>query len=158
MRPPVPHGPSLAAVALISLLSPIPGASAAMAQAAGGGNADTAYFNSYHSAPRDTVSPVVYQGFKQFALNCARCHGDFGVGTTFAPALVESVKPTGTIPTVELFIQTVCAGRVEKGMPAWCTLGLEIPTMQAIHAYLIERSTGRVGPGRPAQREAQQGE
>jgi mono/diheme cytochrome c family protein len=116
----------------------------------GTGAPDSAYFSAYHTVPRDTVGPVVYQGWKEFALYCARCHGDFGVGTTFAPALIESVKPTGTIPTKELFIQTVCAGRPEKGMPAWCVLGLDIDAMQTIYAYLTERSIGKVGIGRPA--------
>jgi hypothetical protein len=72
------------------------------------------------------------------------------VGTSFAPALVESVKPSGAIPTQELFIQTVCAGRADKGMPAWCAVGLEMGAMQAIYAYLVERAEGRVGLGRPA--------
>jgi mono/diheme cytochrome c family protein len=111
---------------------------------------DSAYYSAYHSVPRDTVTPVVYQGWKQFALNCARCHGDFGVGTSFAPALVESVKPAGGVPTPELFIQTVCAGRMDKGMPAWCALGLEMDAMQSIYAYLLERANGKVGIGRPA--------
>lgn len=109
-----------------------------------------AYYAAYHTVPHDTVTPRVYQGWKQYALNCARCHGDFGVGTSFAPALIESVKPTGTIPTPELFLATVCAGRPEKGMPAWCTLGLDMEAMQVIYAYLLERSGGRVGLGRPA--------
>jgi len=116
----------------------------------GSESADTAYFTAYHMVPRDTVGLVVYQGWKQYALNCARCHGDWGVGTSFAPALVESVKPTGTIPTPELFIQTVCAGRPDKGMPSWCALGLEMDAMQAIHAYLMERASGKMGVGRPA--------
>jgi cytochrome c len=121
------------------------------AQANGGSQTpDSAYFKAFHAVPRDTVGPVVYQGWKQFALNCARCHGDDGVGTSFAPALVESVKPTGAVSTAELFIQTVCAGRMDKGMPAWCALGLEIDAMQAIHSYLMERATGKLGLGRPA--------
>jgi mono/diheme cytochrome c family protein len=115
-------------------------------------DANAAYFATYHSVPRDTVSPPVYQGWKQYALNCARCHGDFGVGTSFAPALVESVRPTGTIPTEELFLTTVCAGRPEKGMPGWCALGLELQSIQVIYSYLQERSEGRVGVGRPAVR------
>jgi mono/diheme cytochrome c family protein len=154
MRPPFSSGRSLAAAVLFSLLGLVSGTTALRAQTGGGSTdaPDTAYFSAYHAVPRDTVSPAVYEGWKQFALNCARCHGDFGVGTSFAPALVESVKPTGTIPTLELFIQTVCAGRVEKGMPAWCTLGLDISAMQAVHAYLLERAGGRVGVGRPAVR------
>jgi mono/diheme cytochrome c family protein len=152
MRPPFTAGLSMAVRSLLLLPILCGIAPLVQAQVGSGSVPDSAYFQAYHSVPRDTVSPIVYQGWKQFALNCARCHGDFGVGTSFAPALVESVKPTGTIPTEELFIQTVCAGRTDKGMPAWCTLGLEISSMQAVHAYLIERANGRVGLGRPAVR------
>lgn len=144
-------GPCRAARNLAVLLTLFGAATTAAAQTSVA--PDSAYFHSYHVVPRDTVSQEVYDGWKQFALDCARCHGDFGVGTSFAPALVESVKPGGTIPTQELFIQTVCAGRPEKGMPGWCALGLEIPKMQTMHAYLIERSNGKVGLGRPAVRE-----
>jgi mono/diheme cytochrome c family protein len=132
------------------LLGFVSGATALGAQASGNEAADSAYFSAYHTVPRDTVTPGIYEGWKQYALYCARCHGDWGVGTSFAPALVESVKATGTIPTQELFIQTVCAGRADKGMPAWCTLGLDISVMQAIHSYLLERADGRLGLGRPA--------
>ncbi len=145
-----------AAILCFSLLGLLPMTTAAVAQSAPGGGgevADTAYYTAYHAVPRDTVTPAVYQGWKQFALNCARCHGDFGVGTSFAPALVESVKPAGTIPTAELFIQTVCVGRMDKGMPGWCALGLEMGAMQEIHDYLMDRANGNVGLGRPAVRE-----
>ena len=152
MRPPFSPIGSVAATVLLLLLGFF-GSTAFLAAQTPGGSApetDTTYFRSYHSTPRDTVSSAVYEGWKQFALYCARCHGDFGVGTSFAPALIESVKPTGTIPTAELFIQTVCAGRLDKGMPAWCALGLDISAMQAIHVYLLERASGKLGVGRPA--------
>ena len=147
------RGPCLAARIVPVLLTLFGAATTAAAQNSTPAAPDSAYFHSYHVVPRDTVSQVVYDGWKQFALDCARCHGDFGVGTSFAPALIESVKPGGTIPTQELFIQTVCAGRADKGMPAWCALGLDISKMQTMHAYLVERASGRVGLGRPAVRE-----
>ena len=153
MHPPFLRGRCLAAKLLPSLLALSVAAPVLTAQTSGGPAVDAAYFSAYHTVPRDTVSQVVYEGWKQFALNCARCHGDFGVGTSFAPALVESVKPAGTIPTVELFIQTVCAGRLDKGMPAWCALGMDIAAMQAVHTYLVERADGKVGIGRPAVRD-----
>jgi mono/diheme cytochrome c family protein len=106
-----------------------------------------------HPAPRDTLAPDVYQGWKQFELNCSRCHGEYGVGTSFAPALVVSLKDDGTIPTQELFIQTVCAGRPEKGMPSWCALGLEMDKIQRIYMYLKDRADGKIGIGRPALRD-----
>lgn len=106
-----------------------------------------------HPAPRDTIAPDVYQGWKQFELNCSRCHGEYGVGTSFAPALVVSLKDNGTIPTQEIFIQTVCAGRPDKGMPSWCALGLEMDKIQRIYMYLKNRADGKIGIGRPAVRD-----
>jgi mono/diheme cytochrome c family protein len=104
----------------------------------------------YHQAPLDTVSQQVYDGWKQFNLNCARCHGEDVQGTTIAPHLILSLKPDGPINTKELFVQTVCAGRPAKGMPAWCALGMEMDKIQAIYSYVKGRSDGKIHPGRPA--------
>jgi mono/diheme cytochrome c family protein len=106
--------------------------------------------DQYHTAPRDTVSQDVYDGWKQFNLNCARCHGEDALGTSFAPHLIVSLKPDGPINTKELFMQTVCAGRPEKGMPSWCALGMEITTIDKIYGYVKARSDAKMAPGRPA--------
>jgi mono/diheme cytochrome c family protein len=108
--------------------------------------------DAYHQAPRDTVSQAVYDGWKQFNLNCARCHGEDVLGTTIAPHLIVSLKPDGPINTKELFMQTVCAGRPEKGMPAWCALGLDMDKINDIYLYVKGRSDAKIGPGRPAVR------
>ncbi|HXG44165.1 MAG TPA: cytochrome c [Gemmatimonadales bacterium] len=107
----------------------------------------------YHRAPKDTVDADTYNGWKQYELNCSRCHGEFGVGTSFAPALVVSLKDDGTIPSPEVFITTVCAGRPDKGMPSWCALGLEMDKIQKIYKYLKGRADGKIGIGRPAVRD-----
>src|SRR5690242_18018438 len=106
----------------------------------------------YHPAARDTLSVEAYQGWKQFELNCSRCHGEYAVGTSFAPALVVSLRDGGTIPTKEIFVTTVCAGRPDKGMPAWCALGLEMDKIQNMYSYLKGRADGKIGIGRPAVR------
>ena len=106
--------------------------------------------DQYHQAPRDTVPQPVYDGWKQFNLNCARCHGEDALGTSFAPHLIVSLKPDGPVPTKELFVQTVCAGRPEKGMPAWCALGMEMGTIDEIYSYVKARSDAKLAPGRPA--------
>lgn len=106
--------------------------------------------DAYHQAPRDTVSQAVYDGWKQFNLNCARCHGEDVMGTTIAPHLILSLKPDGPINSKELFMQTVCAGRPAKGMPAWCALGLGMDKIDAIYQYVKGRSDAKIGPGRPA--------
>ncbi|HEU5040816.1 MAG TPA: c-type cytochrome [Gemmatimonadales bacterium] len=110
--------------------------------------------DQYHQAPRDTVSQEVYDGWKQYNLNCARCHGEDVLGTTSAPHLILSMKPDGPINTQELFVQTVCAGRPDKGMPAWCALGLEMDKINAIYTYVKGRSDAKLAPGRPAVKRA----
>lgn len=106
--------------------------------------------DQYHQAPRDTVSQEVYDGWKQFNLNCARCHGEDVQGTTIAPHLILSLKPEGPVNTKELFLQIVCAGRPDKGMPSWCALGMEPATINKIYAYVKGRSDAKLAPGRPA--------
>jgi hypothetical protein len=110
--------------------------------------------DKYHPAPLDTVPQQVYEGWKQFNLNCARCHGEDVLGTTIAPHLIVSLKPDGPINTKELFISTVCSGRPEKGMPAWCSLGLGMDKIEQIYTYVKGRSDGKIHPGRPAVRQA----
>ena len=106
--------------------------------------------DQYHTAPLDTVSQEVYNGWKQFNLNCARCHGEDVQGTTIAPHLIVSLRPDGPVHTKEIFVQTVCAGRPEKGMPAWCPLGMDMEKINQIYAYVKGRSESKIHPGRPA--------
>jgi mono/diheme cytochrome c family protein len=106
--------------------------------------------DAYHPAPRDTVDQATYDGWKQFNLNCARCHGEDALGTTIAPHLIMSLKPDGPINTKELFVQTVCAGRPAKGMPSWCALGLDMQKINDIYLYVKGRSDAKLAPGRPA--------
>lgn len=108
--------------------------------------------DAYHTAPLDTVDERTYQGWKSFNLNCARCHGEDVSGTTIAPHLIMSLKPDGSIPDEPTFLQTVCGGRPEKGMPAWCTLGMTPAQIDTIYAYVKGRSDARLHPGRPARR------
>jgi mono/diheme cytochrome c family protein len=115
----------------------------------GAGSAAAQVRDEYHPAPRDTVDSDIYQGWKQYEINCSRCHGEYGVGTSFAPALVVSLKEGGTIPTKEDFIMTVCAGRPDKGMPGWCALGLEMDKIERMYLYIKSRADGKIAAGRP---------
>lgn len=132
---------------------PAPAETAATPPAGPAPVADAPLTDAYHTAPRDTISREAYNGWKQFELNCARCHGEYAVGTSFAPALVVSLKEGGTIPTKEAFVTTVCQGRKEKGMPSWCELGLEMDKIMGIYAYVKGRADGKIHEGRPAVRE-----
>ena len=130
--------------------APAPGAQQQDTSKAQAPAAEAPLRDAYHQAPHDTVTQAVYNGWKQFNLNCARCHGEDVLGTTIAPHLIMSLKPDGPINSKELFVQTVCAGRPEKGMPAWCALGLDMSKINDIYQYVKGRSDAKIGPGRPA--------
>ena len=133
-----------------SMMSPAPPESTSAAAPVQTSDASAPLRDEYHRAPLDTVSQQVYDGWKQFNLNCARCHGEDVQGTTIAPHLIVSLRPDGPINTKELFVQTVCAGRPAKGMPAWCTLGLDMDKINDIYSYVKGRSDSKIHPGRPA--------
>jgi mono/diheme cytochrome c family protein len=108
--------------------------------------------DQWHPVPKDTVSQGVYNGWKQFQLNCARCHGEDATGTTFAPNLLISLGPEGQITSQAIFLTTVCQGRPDKGMPGWCALDLSMPIIIDLYSYVKLRSDHKMGPGRPAVR------
>jgi mono/diheme cytochrome c family protein len=138
----------------VTLRRLLAGAGAILAVLTFGGRAEAQELrDQYHQAPRDTVSQEVYDGWKQFNLNCARCHGEDVLGSTIAPHLIMSLKPDGPINTKEAFLQVVCAGRPEKGMPSWCALGMDPPTIEKIYSYVKARSDGKMSPGRPARKD-----
>jgi quinoprotein dehydrogenase-associated probable ABC transporter substrate-binding protein len=91
------------------------------------------------------VTQSEYDGWKVFAVNCTRCHGEDAIGSSIAPSLVKSLQGAVTHP---VFVQTVTEGRVAKGMPAWGPL-LTPTQIENVYAYVKARSDGRLATGRP---------
>ena len=102
--------------------------------------------------PRDTLDAATYEGWKQYSLACARCHGEEAQGTSFGPNLLVSLRPDGSVPTREAFVALLLTGRPDKGMGSAETLGLAPEHIDQVHAYLSGRSEGRFHGGRPARR------
>lgn len=116
---------------------------------------DTAVAEPTPVAPqRDSlaVTQAEYNGWKNFAVNCTRCHGEDGIGSAIAPSLLKSLQES---VTREVFVQTVTFGRPEKGMPPWRTL-LSDAQIEQLYLYLKARSEGRLAPGRPHVKPAQE--
>ena len=126
--------------------SPVPASDAAPA-------ASAVVADPYHPPPRDTVDVVAYKGWQQYSLQCARCHGEDGQGTSFAPSLVVALKPEGHAPSREEFLEILTKGREDKGMPSAAKLGLDSLYFDGLYQYLKGRSDGRFHGGRPARRE-----
>ena len=96
--------------------------------------------------PAVRASKVENEGWRQYMVNCARCHGDDAVGGVMAPDLRKSVSSgAGSEAT---FHSTVKAGRRNKGMPGFKgTLSDE--QISAIYAYVVARAKGGLPAGRP---------
>jgi mono/diheme cytochrome c family protein len=139
--------------ALTLMLVPAGRAQAQDSRSAGAAPAaDTSWFAQYHPVASDTLQPATYEGWEQFQVNCSRCHGQDAEGTSFAPSLVEALGPGGPVKSESTFLTIACNGVPGTGMPAWCKLGLGEDKLRQIYLYLSGRASGRIHPGRPAER------
>lgn len=89
-----------------------------------------------------------YEGWRQYSVNCARCHGQDVLPNPVAANLLVSVAPGGPMESPERFFQVVSEGRPERGMPPSKDL-LNPKQIEAIYAYVKGRAEGRLAPGRP---------
>jgi methanol metabolism-related c-type cytochrome len=106
----------------------------------------------YHIAGDGTVDWGTFNGFRRYNGTCNVCHGPDGAGSTFAPALVDSLKRL----RYEQFTDIVVNGKqevntaVQKKMPSFGTNPNVMCYLDDIYAYLKARSDGVLGRGRPA--------
>jgi methanol metabolism-related c-type cytochrome len=101
-----------------------------------------------------TVDWYTYSGFRRYHSECHVCHGPDGLGSTYAPALSESLN---RIDYGE-FLQIVANGQRsgsggQSVMPAFGTNPNVMCYIDDLYIYLRARSEGAVGRGRPAKRE-----
>jgi len=96
-----------------------------------------------------TVDWYAYSGFRRYhdAGGCTQCHGPAGEGSTFAPALIKSLK---TMPYSE-FKKIVTNGRKKERsvMPAFAGNRNVMCYVDDIYTYLKARSDGVLARGRP---------
>jgi len=92
------------------------------------------------------ASEAEYEGWRQYMVHCARCHGDDAVAGVMAPDLRQSVR-RGAASEAE-FDQVVAAGRPGKGMPPFAKT-LQSDQIVAIRAYVTARASGKLAAGRP---------
>lgn len=95
------------------------------------------------------VSPTEYEGWRQYSVNCARCHGQDVLPNPVAANLLVSLAPGGPVDTPEKFSQVVSEGRAHRGMPAFKGT-LSPDQIHAVYAYVKGRAEKKITPGRPA--------
>ena len=93
------------------------------------------------------VSWPEFSGYKRYHGNCAVCHGPDGLGGTFAPSLVNSLKAIDH----DAFLDVVVNGK-ENAQLAMPSFGADPNVMcyiEDIYIYLKARSESRIARGRP---------
>ncbi len=95
------------------------------------------------------VSQAEYEGWRQYSVNCARCHGQDVLPNPVAANLLISLGSGGPIDTEQKFFQVVHEGRPERGMPAFKGV-MSAEQIRAVYAYVDGRAEKRLPPGRPA--------
>ena len=98
-----------------------------------------------------TVDWETYSGFRRYHSDCHVCHGPDGEGSSYAPALKNSLK---TIPYAE-FYGIVVSGRKDlingkdNVMPAMAENKNVMCYLNDIYVYLRARSVEAIPRGRP---------
>jgi methanol metabolism-related c-type cytochrome len=98
-----------------------------------------------------TVDWYTYSGFRRYHSECHVCHGPDGMGSTYAPALKDSLKTM----SYGDFVGVVASGR-KNGNSVMPALG-DNPNvacyMDDLYVYLRARAHDAVGRVRPAKKE-----
>jgi methanol metabolism-related c-type cytochrome len=119
-------------------------------------NEDGKYFDkegnpTYNIKPDGTVDWYTYSGFRRYHSECHVCHGPDGMGSSYAPALKDSLK---TLSYGD-FGGVVAAGRKnvntahENVMPAFGNNKNVMCYLDDIFVYLRARTNDAVGRVRP---------
>lgn len=101
------------------------------------------------------VDWYTFSGYRRYHSDCHVCHGQDGTGSSYAPALVNSLKTMdyGT------FLSTVAEGRKDVGggkenvMPAFGDNKNVYCYLDDIYVYLRARADGAAPRGRPPKHE-----
>jgi methanol metabolism-related c-type cytochrome len=99
-----------------------------------------------------TVDWFTYSGYRRYTSECLRCHGPDGEGSSYAPALANSLKTIGYAEFFGIVVggrQDLGAG-AEKVMPAFAEDKNVMCYLNDIYVYLRARSHDAVPRGRPA--------
>lgn len=125
-------------------------------------NVDGRYYDAdgvptYNINADGAVDWPTYSGFRRYHAECHVCHGPDGMGSSYAPALVESVANMDYYEFYEVVVngkQAVGTGQANQVMPAFGTNPNVMCYLDDIYTYLRARAQGGLPRGRPAKKEA----
>lgn len=110
---------------------------------------------TYNIKADGTVDWYTYSGYRRYHAECHTCHGPDGMGSTYAPALADSLKTM----SYQQFVETVIQGRQnlsagnQRVMPSFGTNNNVACYLDDLYVYLKARADGALERVRPAKRE-----
>jgi methanol metabolism-related c-type cytochrome len=110
---------------------------------------------TFKVASDGTVDWYTYSGYRRYHSECHVCHGPDGMGSTYAPALTDSLKTM----SYGDFLGIVASGRKSVGsgresvMPALGDNPNVACYMDDLYIYLRARANDAIGRARPAKKE-----
>ena len=112
---------------------------------------------TYHVAEDGTVDWVTYEGFRRYGASCIHCHGPDGLGSTFAPPMIDSLKKLSYADFYKLVTEgtRTVSGTVQSIMPPFGDNPNIRCHIDAIYIYLKARTDDRIPRGRPSRKEPQ---
>jgi methanol metabolism-related c-type cytochrome len=151
------------AAAILTLLAHVAAVSTSIAAAepkAPAREEDGKYFDAdgnptYNIKADGTVDWYTYSGYRRYHAECHTCHGPDGMGSTYAPALTDSLKKLNYQQFVEVIIQgrqNISTGS-QNVMPSFGTNSNVACYLDDIYVYLKARSDGALDRVRPSKRE-----
>jgi methanol metabolism-related c-type cytochrome len=115
---------------------------------------------TYNIQADGTVDWFTYSGFRMYHAECHVCHGPDAMGSTYAPALKDSLheKNIDYYKFMEIVSSgqknTAMAGGSQSVMPAFGTNLNVMCYIDDLYVYIRARADGALDRGRPAKKEA----
>lgn len=116
---------------------------------------DAAGDPTYNIAPDGKVDWHTFSGYIRYSAECLRCHGPDAMGSSYAPALKDTLKTIG----YNQFLATVAQGKKdlgagqEKVMPSFGVDKNVMCYIDDIYVYLKARADGAAPRNRPVSHE-----
>ena len=110
---------------------------------------------TFKFAEDGTVDWYTFSGYRRYHAECHVCHGPDGLGSSYAPAIAESMRRL----TYPEFLEVVASGKQDvsqssqKVMPAFGTNLNVMCYIDDIYVYLRARAQGDIPRGRPPKRD-----
>jgi methanol metabolism-related c-type cytochrome len=97
------------------------------------------------------VDAGTYNGYRRYQSHCHVCHGPDGLGSSYAPPLIESLAQIGYDGYLEAVMDGIenVSQSQQSVMPAFAEVEEVVNHVDDIYSYLKARADGVIGRGRP---------